>query len=234
MIINFISYGTLIILLYSSNSSIKGELLNVKRCNLCKKEFKEIVEFQHTNKYFQKLLRNKKILREYALSGVLDAENRLIFYETLINVQAIKLKIRNEISKYNIKSNIYNNILCLANDLKDKDDEFFYVHQQISKDINRTFYTEKFKEGNGKEQLYNILIAIAFIRPEIGYCQGMNFIVGALINFINNEEKCFWIFLYFIDNLGLKMIFLQNAPDYLMKLHQLNYFINENIFSLLF
>ena len=196
-------------------------------------EFKDITEFQHTNKYFQKLLSDKKILREYALSGVLDVKNRLIFYETLINFQEIKLKIRNEMNKHNIKSNIYNNILRLANDLKSKDEKFSYVHEQISKDLNRTFYTGKFKEGNGKEQLYNILIAIAFIRPEIGYCQGMNFIVGALINFINSEEKCFWIFLYFIDNIGLKMLYLQNVPDYLIKLYQLNYFINEK-FPLLF
>ena len=200
---------------------------SIVSCILQFLEFKDISEFQHTNKYFQKLLSNKKILREYALSGVMDTENRLIFYETLINIQEIKLKLRDEIDKYNIKSNIYNNILRLANDLKDKDEKFSYVHQQISKDLNRTFYTGKFKEGNGKEQLYNILIAIAFIRPEIGYCQGMNFIVGALINFINSEEKCFWIFLYFIDNIGLKTLYLQNVPDYLIKLYQLNYFINE-------
>ena len=200
---------------------------NIVCCILQFLEFKDITKIKHTNKYFQDLLSNKKILREYALSGVLDDENRLIFYETLINVQEVKLKLSNEIYKYNIKSNIYENILLLAKDLKDKDDKFSYVHQQICKDLNRTFYTEKFKEGNGKEQLYNILIAIAFIRPEIGYCQGMNFIVGALINFINNEEKCFWIFLYFIDNIGLKMLYLQNVPDYLIKLYQLNYFIKE-------
>ena len=190
-------------------------------------EFKDITEFQQTNKYFKKLLSNKKILREYALSGVMDSKNRLIFYETLINVKEIKLKLRDDLYKYNIKSNIYNNILRLANDLKDKDDKFSYIHQQISKDLNRTFYSGIFKEGNGKEQLYNILIAIAFIRPEVGYCQGMNFIVGALINFINNEEKCFWIFLHFIDNIGLKTLYLQNVPDYLIKLYQLNYLINE-------
>ena len=201
---------------------------NIVSCILQFLEFKDIIEFQHTNKHFQKLLGNKKILRNYALSGVLDAENRLIFYETFINVQEIKLNLRNELSKYNIRSNIFKNILHLANDFKEKDEKFSYVHEQISKDINRTFYTEKFKSGNGKEMLYNILLSIAFIRPEIGYCQGMNFIVGALINFIDNEEKCFWIFLYFIDSIGLKMLYLQNVPDYLIKLYQLNYFVKEN------
>ena len=191
-------------------------------------EYKDLIEFRNINKHFQKLLTNKKILREYALSGVISAENRLLFYESLINIKDLKQKLINDLSRYNIKSHLYNNILILANNLRNKDEKFSYVSEQINKDINRTFYTEKFKKGNGKEMLYNILIAIAFIRPEIGYCQGMNFIVGALINFIDNEEKCFWIFLNFIDNIELKMIYLQKTPDYLIKLYQLKYFIKEN------
>ena len=196
-------------------------------------EYKDLIEFRNINKHFQKLLTNKKILREYALSGVISAENRLLFYESLINIKDLKQKLINDLSRYNIKSHLYNNILILANDLRNKDEKFSYVSEQINKDINRTFYTEKFKKGNGKEMLYNILIAIAFIRPEIGYCQGMNFIVGALINFIDNEEKCFWIFLYFIDNIELKMLYIQNVPDYLIKLYQLNYYIKENYPKLL-
>ena len=196
-------------------------------------EFKDIIELRNTNKHFQKLLTNKKVIREYALSGVMSSENRLIFYETFIDIQELKQKLVKDLSKYNFKSNIYKNILNMANELKNTDNKFIRVSEQINKDINRTFYTEKFKYGNGKIMLNNILMAIAFIRPEIGYCQGMNFIVGALINFIDNEEKCFWIFLYFIDNIELKMLYLQNVPDYLIKLYQLNYFIKEKYPKLL-
>ena len=196
-------------------------------------EFKDIIELRNINKHFQKLLTNKKILREYALSGVMSSENRLIFYETQINLQELKHNLIKDLSKYNIKSNIYKTILNLANELKNKDKKFAYVSQQINKDLNRTFYTEKFKYDNGKIMLNNILLATAFIRPEIGYCQGMNFIVGALINFIDDEEKCFWIFLYFIDNIELKMLYKQNVPDYLIKLYQLNYYIKENYPKLL-
>ena len=196
-------------------------------------EFKDIIQLRNTNKYFHKLLINKKILRDYALSGVMSSENRLIFYETLINLQELKTNLIKDLSKYSITSNIYSNILNLANDLKNKDKKFSYVTQQINKDLNRTFYTDKFKYGNGKIMLNNILMAIAFIRPEIGYCQGMNFIVGALINFIDSEEKCFWIFLYFIDNIELKMLYLQNVPDYLIKLYQLNNLVKEKYPKLL-
>ena len=190
-------------------------------------EIKDIQNLKYVNKNFQKIVTNKKILREYALNGGISSENRLFFYETLIDIKSLKQKILTELSEYNIQSDIYNYILSLANEQINKDKNFSYISEQINKDLNRTFYTSKFKEGNGKIMLNNILTAIAFIRPEIGYCQGMNFIVGSLINFIDNEEKCFWIFLYFIDNLDLKKLYLQNVPEYLIKLYQLNYFINK-------
>ena len=40
--------------------------------------------------------------------------------------------------------------------------------------MHRTFNTEKFKKGYGKQMLENILISLGFVRPEIGYCQKMN------------------------------------------------------------
>ena len=191
-------------------------------------EFKDIYRLKNTSKYFRNLLSNKKILREYALSGVLSSENRLIFYKTFINIEELKKNLFNQFSSHEIKDNLYSNILSLAKESINKEVKFKNIHQQINKDINRTFYTDKFKFGNGKEMLENILTIMAFIKPEIGYCQGMNFIVGALINFINDEETCFWIFLHFIDNIELKDLYLQNMPEYLIKLYQLNYFIKEN------
>ena len=191
-------------------------------------EFKDIYKLKNINKHFRNLLSNKKILREYALSGVLFSENRLIFYKTFINRDELKNNLINQFSSYEIKDNLYSNVLSLAKESINKEVKFKNIHQQINKDINRTFYTDKFKFGNGKEMLENILTIIAFIKPEIGYCQGMNFIVGALINFINDEETCFWIFLHFIDNIELKDLYLQDMPEYLIKLYQLNYFIKEN------
>ena len=195
---------------------------------LCFLEFKDIIKLKSASKNFRKLLSNKKILRGYALSGILSKENRLIFYKTFLNIKELKDNLLNQFASYDIKESIYQNILILAKDFISKDKKFLSIYQQINKDINRTFYTEKFKNGNGKEILNNILTTIAFIRPDIGYCQGMNFIVGALINFLDDEETCFWIFLHFIDNIELKSLYLQNMPDYLIKLYQLNYLIKEN------
>ena len=136
--------------------------------------------------------------------------------------------LKKELIDYKIEKNIYTNILQIAYTSREDNKKFNHVCSEIYRDINRTFYTQKFIEGDGKAMLINILTALAFIRPEIGYCQGMNFIAGALINLIDNdEEKCFWIFLSFIDKLNLNLLYLKNMPDYSIRLYQLNYYIKE-------
>ena len=192
-------------------------------------EYKDIRSLQMVNKYIYSILHSKLTIKEYALKGLINTtENRLLLYNTYINSKKLFFAVKKELIDYKIESNIYNNILKLSEESKKKDKKFSHVLEEINRDINRTFYTTKFMEGNGKKMLINILTALAFIRPEIGYCQGMNFIAGALINFIDNEEKCFWIFLSFIDNFEMNFLYLKNMPDYSIRVYQLNYYIKEN------
>ena len=192
-------------------------------------EYKDIISLQIVNKYFYSILHSKLTLKIYALKGLIDSqENRLLFYNSCIDIKKLYNVVKKELIDYKINSDIYNNILKIAEKSKESNKKFNHVCDEINRDINRTFYTSKFTEGNGKAMLYNILTALAFIRPEIGYCQGMNFIAGALINFIDNEEKCFWIFLSFIDNFEMNFLYLKNMPDYSIRVYQLNSFIKEN------
>ena len=70
----------------------------------------------------------------------------------------------------------------------------------INKDIERTFPNELFFKENS-QKLKNVLVAISVYFPEVGYIQGINFIVGFLL-MINggNEEISFWEFIYFCEN----------------------------------
>ena len=191
-------------------------------------EYKDIISLRLSNKFFFSVLNSKITLKIYALKGLIDTpNNRLLFYNSCIKIRKLFDSVKTELKDYKIESNIYNNILKLADESKESNKKYFHVCDEISRDISRTFYTKKFLEGNGKTMLFNILSALAFIRPEIGYCQGMNFIVGALINFIDNEEKCFWIFLSFIDNFEMNFLYLKNMPDYSIRVYQLNFFIKE-------
>ena len=191
-------------------------------------EYKDIISLRTSNKYFYSILNSKITLKIYALKGLIHTpENRLLFYNSCINIKKLFNSLKKELIDYKIESNIYNNILKIAEESKDSNKKYLHVCDEISRDINRTFYTTKFVEGNGKKMLFNILKALAFIRPEIGYCQGMNFIAGALINLIDNEEKCFWIFLSFIDNFEMNFLYLKNMPDYSIRVYQLKFYIKE-------
>eukprot|EP01091_Cochliopodium_minus_P016067 TRINITY_DN5903_c0_g1_i1.p1 TRINITY_DN5903_c0_g1~~TRINITY_DN5903_c0_g1_i1.p1 ORF type:complete len:366 (-),score=96.25 TRINITY_DN5903_c0_g1_i1:102-1199(-) len=65
--------------------------------------------------------------------------------------------------------------------------------KQIEMDISRTFPGhELFESKEGREKLQRILMAFAVYQPEVGYCQGMNFIAGVLLLFIKDEEETFW------------------------------------------
>ena len=183
--------------------------------------YEELIYFSNMNKSFYKSLRSHKSIKYYIINSKINSKNRLLFYATNLNITEMKLKIKNELNEYNIQNNYYQNILNLSKEAYNKDKKFKKSCDDINKDIHRTFYNEKFVKGNGKLMLKNILTALAFIRPEIGYCQGMNFIGGALINLTDNEEKSFWIFLCFIDNIQLNLLYLKNMPDFLIRVFQL-------------
>ena len=53
-----------------------------------------------------------------------------------------------------------------------------------------------------------MLEAIAYTLPDVGYCQGMNFIVSVLLTVLDSEEDSFWVFLYFLEQREMKPLFL--------------------------
>ena len=187
--------------------------------------YKEVISLSKVNKSFHKTIRSHKVIKSYIIKSKLQPESRLLFYSTNLNLSSIKFTIEQELSEYKIKDNYYQKILSLAKEVYNKDKKFKKICDEIDRDLHRTFYNKKFTKGNGRQMLRNVLASIGFIRPEIGYCQGMNFIGGALINLIDNEEKCFWIFLSFIDNINLNLLYLKNMPDFLIRVYQLKKFM---------
>ena len=183
--------------------------------------YKELLSLSNTNKSFHNLIRNHKTIKSYLINSQMQSEYRLLFYATNLNLQEMKLTIKNELIEFNIKDNYYQRILILSKESYNSNKKFKKICEEIGRDLHRTFYNDKFEKGNGKIMLKNILTALAFVRPEIGYCQGMNFIAGALVNLIDNEEKCFWIFLTFIDNIQLNLLYLKNMPDFSIRVFQL-------------
>ncbi len=87
---------------------------------------------------------------------------------------------------------------------------------QIRKDIPRTFPNEPFFASEkynhiGQEQLFNTLKALSLYFPNVGYVQGMNFIMGFLLMLSGgNELEAFWVFVALIrDHRYLMMGFFE-------------------------
>lgn len=63
---------------------------------------------------------------------------------------------------------------------------------QIELDLRRTFQEETPERVEALiDPLRNVLATYTKRNPTIGYCQGMNFIVGRLLKFMD-EESAFW------------------------------------------
>lgn len=74
--------------------------------------------------------------------------------------------------------------------------------KQIEKDLKRTLPAHScFDEQGGLEPLKNILAAYSVRNPLIGYCQSMNFIVGILLLFME-EEDAFWMLCIVVEQLA--------------------------------
>jgi len=76
-----------------------------------------------------------------------------------------------------------------------------YDHQ-IEIDLPRTFpHNEWFNTDAVQDTLRRILHAYTWYKPEVGYCQAMNFLAATLLIFIKQEEMCFWTFTTIMESI---------------------------------
>ena len=70
---------------------------------------------------------------------------------------------------------IYNRLLNIQETAESPD-----IHQ-IDLDLNRTFPSTRLFNNKKKAALRRILVCISLYEPLVGYVQGMNFLVGAIL-----------------------------------------------------
>jgi len=104
--------------------------------------------------------------------------------------------------------------------------------QQIKRDLNRTFpHCTYFAEGGpGQAQLERVLVTFTKYDPKIGYVQGMNFVVGALL-YHCSEEIAFWLFVSLVEDHEMRDIFLPGLPGLYKHTQIIDMLILENIHS---
>jgi len=84
---------------------------------------------------------------------------------------------------------------------------------QVKKDLNRTRPNcSLFREGGlGQKALENVLITYSKYDRQVGYVQGMNFIVGVLL-YHSSEEIAFWLFVSLMEDYEMREIYLSGLP----------------------
>jgi len=84
----------------------------------------------------------------------------------------------------------------------------------IFKDITRTFPNVsifKNHSGKGMQMLFNVLKALALRFPEIGYVQGLGFMVGLLLTYMGDKET-FWLMVYLLEQPHIKGLYIDKMP----------------------
>ncbi|KAK3778892.1 hypothetical protein RRG08_013156 [Elysia crispata] len=97
-------------------------------------------------------------------------------------------------------------------------------------DLGRTFPSHPYFSkslGAGQLELFNLLKAYSLLDTEVGYCQGLSFIVGMLLMHME-EISAFHVLKYMMYDLGLRRQFKPNMTALQMKLYQLTRLLHDH------
>ncbi|OUM57273.1 hypothetical protein PIROE2DRAFT_52543, partial [Piromyces sp. E2] len=102
--------------------------------------------------------------------------------------------------------------------------------KQILRDVARTFphmsmFSEK--KGEGQKMLFNLMKAYSLYDTEVGYCQGLCFIVGPLLMQRLTEKEAFAIFVHTRQTrrYAFRSLFTPRMPGVNLMMYQFDYFL---------
>ncbi|CAE6470663.1 unnamed protein product [Rhizoctonia solani] len=99
----------------------------------------------------------------------------------------------------------------------------------IMRDLGRTFPNHEFfndGSGLGQENLFNVLKAYSLYDPDVGYCQGLAFIVATLLLNMPDEEA-FCVLCRLMHSYDLRGHFLPDMPGLQLRLYQFDRLVED-------
>jgi hypothetical protein len=97
----------------------------------------------------------------------------------------------------------------------------------ILRDVNRTFPGHQFfQEENGQQALYKLSKAYSIYDEEVGYCQGLSFLIASLLLHMP-EEQAFNLLVKIMYRYEIREIYKTNFVCLHMRFHQLETLIRE-------
>ncbi len=76
------------------------------------------------------------------------------------------------------------------------------------RDVCRTYEDARMMRPEWQKRMENVLVALALLYSDMGYCQGMSFLAGEILNVVEDEELAFWLFAGLIEKHNLKLLFM--------------------------
>ena len=130
------------------------------------------------------------------------------------NLRSNVWQLFGEMKKY-YKKDLFNKI---SKEKLDEDTE-----ETIIKDLDRTYpscqlFTDKY--GKGQRKLFKVLSCYSLYNKEIGYVQGMSFLVALFLIYMD-EESTFFMLDSVMNKYGMKGIYLPGFPDLKKKFYVL-------------
>lgn len=93
------------------------------------------------------------------------------------------------------------------------------LEEIINMDVNRSFKDNPLVPS---QVLKNLLKTYAFYNPEVGYCQGMNYIAGTIVLQIQDEETSFRCLAALIKKFNMTNNFIEDMPRLKQFFYQLD------------
>ncbi|CDW77234.1 tbc domain-containing protein [Stylonychia lemnae] len=166
---------------------------------------------------------NKNLIRQDYSKIIIKQQRKLILNLGLTRIERIRLWY-NKTQLLEAKQLQKGQLPNLYRRLSKKQSAY---HQEIITDAERTFpHILLFNnQSRAQDMLVRILNAIANHIPDLGYVQGMNFIVSSLLLILCNEEDTFYMMIQLLQKYKLKDMFLNNFDQLRLLCFQLEQFI---------
>ena len=183
----------------TNNIKLKQLLLCLNCCYMFL-EPKDYINIQGLNKFYY--LNCQKIIYKQIFTKNEDHRNRSNKYKLFANLDLSDINkhigmwfyyLKYDTNKFKYKD-ILNTIKEEQNNSNnnEKYNIIKNLKDVIVLDVNRTYFSES--QDEKRETIKNILFCLLYTYPNIGYCQGMNFICQFLLEVTKEEEKAFNIF----------------------------------------
>ncbi|RCH99480.1 GTPase-activating protein [Rhizopus stolonifer] len=142
--------------------------------------------------------------------------------------------------QFGIPSSIRGMVWQLVSKAKDENLSRMYLDQlkepspydkMIQRDLSRTFPGHAYfkdSDGQGQEDLYNVVKAYSIYDKGVGYCQGLAFIVGPMLLNMPDEDA-FCLFVKLMNKYGLRGHFTPEMDGLHLRLYQFDALILEHL-----